>query len=78
MVKKKVLSKDVKELVDKKLKEVAIQAEEIGKPKVEDFLPKCKKCFGVMGVVRPTIEMSTPKGIMELHECRDCHEREYL
>ena len=78
MVKKKKIGQEVQELIDKKLSDVATEAEEIGKLTLADFTPKCKKCSGLMDRINPSIDLPTPRGILELHECLSCGEREYL
>lgn len=54
--------------------------EETMKETIEDYMPKCKKCGGTMDVVKPIVEIPFEDGkyTLELHECINCGEREYL
>jgi len=71
--KKPKILKDIDEFVMGKLDKIGKDAEEIGSA-TRETQHKCKNCSGTMKELVPVIEM----GELVLHECRDCHEREYI
>jgi len=78
MVKKPKILADIDEFVLEKLKGVGKSPDE--ELTVANLMPKCKKCFGTMERIVPVIELPAPElgGILELHQCVSCGEREYL
>ena len=68
----------VKEFLERKRSEAKERDEQAEKDLLIKFIPDCKKCSGKMIRVKSLEDMETPFGILELHECELCHEREYL
>lgn len=74
MPKKPKILKDIDEFALRKIEQATKPVE----VKVEDYLPKCKKCSGIMELIIPIVEMPFERWTLELHECKICHEREYI
>lgn len=78
MPKKPKMLKDIDEFAMKRIEQAT--KPELLKTSVESYLPKCKKCSGIMERVIPIAELPFGNSgmILELHECKNCHEREYI
>ena len=78
MPKKAKILKDIDEFAMKKIEKATtpqISASTLA------LRPKCKKCqIGDMKLISPIIEMpyKLTGMVLELHECQNCNEREYI